>query len=698
MTAAAPQTTHVFQAEINQLLSLIINTFYSDKEVFVRELVSNASDAIDKFRHMSLSSGKAVDNDNFYIRLSYDKPSGILRIADNGIGMTKEELIKNLGTIAQSGTRQFMEALKSGKDNVSLIGQFGMGFYSAFLVAKSVRVVSRAHGSEEVSYWASEATGTFDVGVIDAATTPNDNPLGDAGHGTVIELFLKEEGHDYMEEGRLRAAIKKHCEFIAYPIMLQVERDVEVEEEEKAGEEVVEEKDGVVINDAADETDSAKKTVKRLEWDAVNKVKAIWVRNPDDVTADEYNAFYKTLSMDWDPPLQRKHFVTEGQYVFTGLLYFPSHPPYDMFQTAKKERPIKLYVSRVFITDDVDLLPEYLHFMRGVVDSDDLPLNISREMLQKSRVLDVIKKTLVKKAVEMIKDLVDSDPEAFEKFWSSFGKNIKWGAIEDKKNEKRLLELLRFNTSRSPQVPISLTKYVERMKDGQKGIYYIVGESQSAVENSAFLERLKKKGYEVLYMTEAIDEYLMQNIREFDGKPFVSVVRDGADLEEDADALKQLQEDNKEICERIKEVLGDQVSKVQVSNRIVDSPCVVVTDAFGWSANMERIMKAQALKAETPFGANRSTKIFEINPAHPLVEELKRRAETTPGTAAIKDVVNLLFQSALIASGFTLEDPSSFAKTLQSIVAVNLGVEAEDGASDPSTSPETATNELEQLD
>lgn len=682
----AEQTTFVFQAEINQLLSLIINTFYSDKEVFVRELVSNASDAIDKFRHNELVSGKTVDTE-FYIKLSYDKDAGVLRISDNGVGMTKNELIQNLGTIAQSGTRHFMEALKANKDSVSLIGQFGMGFYSAFLVAKRVRVVSRVHGADDAFYWESEATGTFNVGVADGS-----QPDLDAAHGTLVELFLKDDDCDYMNEDRLRQAIKKHCEFIAYPIMLLVERTVEVDEEEVAGADA--EEDGVV-KDA--EEAAPKKTVSTTEWITVNNVKAIWVRNPDDVTDEEYNTFYKTMSMDWEAPLQRKHFVTEGQYVFTGLLFFPAHPPFDMFQTAKKEKPVKLYVSRVFITDDVDLLPEYLHFAKGIVDSEDLPLNISREMLQKSRVLDVIKKTLTKKAIEMVKDLADNNPESFNTFWQHFGKNIKWGAIEDKKNEKRLLELLRFRSSRSQQDNISLAQYIERMVEGQKGIYYIVGESQKAVENSAFLERLKKRGIEVLFMTEAIDEYLMQNIREFDGKPFLSVVRDKID-EEDED-FKRIQEENKDLCEAIKEVLGAQVTSVQVSSRIVDSPCVVATESYGVSANMERIMKAQALKADSPFGSQQSAKIFEINPAHPLIVELKRRF--SDGISAIRNVVNMLFQSALIASGFTVDDPSSFAKRLQNIVAVNLGVEEEADVPHPEPAPAVegeSTNDLEQLD
>ncbi len=675
--------TFVFQAEINQLLSLIINTFYSEKEVFLRELVSNASDALDKIRHISLTDAAILSaNPELEIRISADGAAGTLTIEDSGIGMTRDDLVKNLGMIAHSGTKQFMETLAKsagGDANASaassLIGQFGMGFYSAFLVADKVAVVSK-HGDSDGAYvWESCAGGTFTV-----AAASEEQAAGLA-RGTRIVLFLKEDQHEYLEEQRIRAVLSRHSEFIGYPIKLKTV--VEADEGGEVGDGEGGDEDGKVDAEVGGDEEEKKKTTK-VEWKVVNDNKPLWMHKASELTDEQYAQFYKRTFGDWDSHLTVKHFVAEGQVVFTGLLYIPKHVPFDMFDRAKKSNNMRLYVRRVFITDDCQdtFVPEWLGFVKGVVDSEDLPLNISREMLQKSRVTSVIKKGIVKKCIEMIADLAGDRPDDYTKFWEAFGKNIKWGITEDRTSQGKLVELLRFKTSKSGGEFVSLKQYFERMPEHQKRIYFVTGDNEASLDKSAFTEVLKNKGYEVIYMTDPMDEYMMQSLKEYQEKPFCCASKDGALVEEsesDEDAWKAKEEAHAEFCKKVKEMLGTKgVMDVKVSRRIVRSPCVVVTDQYGWTANMERIMRAQALKSTSPFAQNRSNKILELNVDHPIVKEIKHRVDGEGGESAgsgVKDLVSLLFDTALLNSGFALDDPGTFADRMHKIIAVNIGVE-----------------------
>ena len=698
----AEQTeTFAFSADITQLMSLIINTFYKNKDIFLRELISNASDALDKIRYESLiDPSKLESNPELVIEITADKTNKTLTIRDTGIGMTKADLINNLGTIARSGTKAFMEALQAGTSDVSMIGQFGVGFYSAYLVADRVEVISKSNDDEQY-VWESSAGGSFTI------RPSTDEPLG---RGTKIILHIKSDQEDVLEERTIRDLVKKHSEFIGFPIRLWVEKtteeevpdDEEEEEEKKEGEEEGEEEEPKVEEVTEEEATKEKKTkkVKKVthEWDVLNKQKPIWMRPKDEVTEEEYNAFYKNISNDWDDPLAHEHFAVEGQLEFRSILYVPKRAPFDMFETKKKPNNIKLYVRRVFIMDDCeDLMPDYLNFIRGVVDSDDLPLNISREVLQQNKILHVIKKNLVKRCLQMFETIAE-DKEKFKTFYEQFSKSIKYGIHEDSANRERLAKLLRFHSSKSGDDVVSLEEYVEHMKENQPGIYYITGESLEAVRNAPFLEKLKKKGYEVLFMVDAIDEYAMQQLREFKEKKMICVTKENLNLEDDEEEKKKLEEEKKtfdELCVLIKEVLGDHVEKVLVSNRLADSPCCLVTSEYGWSASMERIMRAQALRNDA-FGMMSAKKIMEINPDNSIIKVLSEKVKANRNDATVKDLVWLLYDTALLTSGFSLEQPMAFANRIHKLIQLGLSGEDEDVPALEETNTEAAQEAAEE--
>jgi len=670
-----------FQAEVNRMMKLIINSLYKNKEIFLRELISNASDALDKVRFLSLTDDSVMkSNEEMSIKIKADSENKILHITDTGIGMTRSDLIDKLGTIAKSGTSEFFNKVAEGgsAETVSdLIGQFGVGFYSTFLIADRVVVTSK-HNDDKQHIWESDAN-SFSV---------VEDPRGDTlGRGTTISLYLKEEAHEFLEAGTIKDLVKKYSQFINFNIYLWTSKTEEVEEpaedEEEAKDEADTEDEDAKVEEEKDEkkTKKVEKTV--WDWELMNDTKPLWQRKPSEVEDKEYEDFYKSFAKDAAKPLAKTHFVAEGEVTFKSILFVPETAPTNIFNDyGSKTSHIKMFVRRVFITDDfTEMMPKYLNFVKGVVDSDDLPLNVSRETLQQNKLLKVIKKKLVRKALDMIKKLKDSSKEDYDKFWKEYSTNLKLGVIEDSTNRTRIAKLVRFQSSNSETETTTLEEYVERMKEGQTHIYFVGAGTKDEAIKSPFVERLLKKGYEVLYLTEPIDEYCIQSLPEFDGKKFQNVAKEGLEIDSGEDAKKKNEEMAKDLEPLLNwlkdDALNGKIEKAVVSQRLAATPCALVASQYGWSGNMERIMKAQAYKkSEDSMNSFYATqkKTLEINPRHPLIKELNHRVQKDKSETTTKDLANVLFETATLRSGFALSETASFAERIERMLRLSLDV------------------------
>jgi molecular chaperone HtpG len=629
MTVEAHKETLGFQAEVQQLLRLVAHSLYSHKEVFLRELISNASDACDKLRFEALTDSALYENDpDLKIRVSFDKEARTITVTDNGIGMDRQEVIDNIGTIARSGTRQFMQKLTGDQaKDAHLIGQFGVGFYSSFIVADQVTLRTRraGMGPEHGVLWESNGEGEYTLETIEKPT-----------RGTEVTLHLREDDADLLNEWQLRSIITKYSDHITLPVIMPVQ---------KYGED--------------------KDAPPKFEDERINQAAALWARPKQEIKEEEYKEFYKHVGHDFEDPLAWTHNRVEGKLEYTSLLFIPGRAPFDLWDREQRHG-VKLYVQRVFIMDDAEhLMPRYLRFVRGVIDSNDLPLNISREILQSSKVVDGIRAGSVKKVLGLLEDLAANDAEKYGKFWKEFGRVLKEGPAEDYGNRETIARLLRFASTHtdSPEPTVALADYVARMKEGQDKIYYITAESFAAARNSPHLEVFRKKGLEVLLLSDRVDEWLMSHLNEFEGKTFQSVAKGALDLdkiasEEEKQEQKQAEDQFKDLLARVRGVLGDKVKEVRISARLTDSPACLVVDEYALSAHLERLLRdvGQNVPASKPY--------LELNPHHPLILRLKDE----PDAGRFGDWTNLLFEQAVLAEGGQLEDPASFVKRLNGLL------------------------------
>ena len=619
----APETHH-FQAEVSRVLHLVVNSLYSNKEIFLRELVSNASDAIDRLRIQALTDDSLLgEGDEFAIRVWADSDGRKLFIEDNGSGMSHDELVQNLGTIAHSGSQKFLQALETKSDDASLIGQFGVGFYAAFLVADTVEVLSRAAGSDDAWRWVSDAKESYTL-----------EPAERDGRGTTITLHLGEEQSEYLSFWSLRALIAKYSDYVRHPIMLGDMRPVPAEETE--GDD----------DDTADADAEPEEPRLSLQFETVNKGSALWQRSKDEITDDEYAEFYKHISHDFEGPRCWSHFRIEGKQLFTGLLYVPSRPPFDLYHRDSK-RGVRLFVNRVFIMEDAEeLVPGWLRFVKGVIDSDDLPLNVSRELLQDSNVTRVIRKQVIKKTLDELKRLAEEDEESYLAFWKAFGPVVKEGLYLDKDQARRIGKLLRYRSSGVDGLT-SLDAYIERMKEGQEAIYYALGENESSVAGSPHLEALKSKGFEVLYMVDPVDEWAVEGLGTWDDKQLISVMKANLEIEDDGD-----EEDSDEekpafegLFETMKGALDENVREVRVSKRLTDSPVCLVVPEGGQHAYLERLMRTHDQTMP------KTKRILEVNAQHPLISNLRSLHDNEPGSDRVKEWIEMLYDQALLLEG-----------------------------------------------
>ena len=643
MTVDTKKETLGFQTEVKHLLHLMIHSLYSNKEIFLRELISNASDAADKLRFEALSNDGLYEGDSeLKIRLEFDKDLRTITIKDNGIGMTRAEVQEHIGTIAKSGTKQFFEALtgEQAKDS-ELIGQFGVGFYSAFIVADKVTLTTRKAGSEQSAgtRWESAGEGDYTIEAVEKVQ-----------HGTEIVLHLKEAEGEFLDGYRIRSIVRKFSDHISLPIVMDKEVMPTMDDEE------------------TEESETAVKPVVQIEEETINSASALWTKARQEISDDDYNQFYKHVGHDFQDPLTHVHSKVEGTNEYTLLLYVPARAPFDMWDRDTKHG-VKLYIRKVFITDDAEqLMPRYLRFVRGIIDANSLPLNVSREILQQSKQITSIKSGAVKKVLGMLENLAKNEPEKYETFWAQFGQVIKEGPIEDHANKARIAKLLRFASTHADtdKQSVALEDYVSRMKEGQDKIYYVTADSFAAAKNSPHLEIFRKKGIEVILFSDRIDEWLVSNLDEFDGKHLQSVAKGDLDLgdldaEEDKTAQEEITKDFESVLKQIKDVLADKVSDVRLSHRLTESPACLVADVYGMSLNMERIMKDAGQMMGMGMG---SKPVFEINPTHPLVMRMKSEQDDT----RFSDLTHILFDQAILSEGGHLDDPAAFVHKLNGLL------------------------------
>ncbi len=623
--------THRFQAEVSQVLHLVVHSLYSHKEVFLRELVSNASDALDRMKFRAITEPSLAEGGMpLDIRLAPDREAGTLTIEDSGVGMAHDEVVQNLGTIAHSGSRRFLEALRARGEasSVNLIGQFGVGFYSAYLVADRVEVVTRAAGTETAWRWASEASDGFTV-------TPSERSTP----GTSIVLHLKDEAKQFLDGWKIRELVTRYSDFVSYPILLRVSDDERDKGEDKA--------------------------VPR--WDTINRASALWQRPKSDISRDQYEELYKHVTHDDDAPLAWTHFRVEGSQEFVGILYLPKNPPFDMDLQGEIRRGVRLFVKRVFIMDDCEVLvPSWLRFVRGVIDSDDLPLNVSREVLQDSSIVRSIRKQVIKKTLDLLDEVSKDHPEDYKTFWGQFGKVLKEALHTDWEQRERVGSLMRYASSEGAGLT-SLADYISRMKPGQEAVYYALGESTKSIAESPHLEALRSRGYEVLYLTDLVDQWAAEGLREFHGKKLVSVSKADFTLAEDDPAVKKSHDEAVgalgPLLARAKAVLGERVKDVRASDRLKDSPCCLATLEGALNTTVERTLRA--LGRDVPV----VKRVLEINPEHPLIVGLKDLAAQNAGAANVDEWIEMLYDQALLTEGNSVDDPGRFARRLTSLLS-----------------------------
>ena len=681
-------------AQVNKLMDLIVNSLYSNKEVFLRELVSNASDALDKARFESLQDDKVLEGlPDLQIEIKADEEAKTITIRDTGIGMTKQDLLDCLGTIAQSGTAKYAEALKQSQQegDANLIGQFGVGFYSAFLVADKVKVQTKNPNDGSQWVWEGEQGSTQYTILPDPG-----EPLV---RGTQITLHVREESEEICNHMKLKDLVKQYSEFIEFPIRLWTSKSVsrQVVDEEATQKRQEEVDKAAKEGEEPEKVDPVMKTEYEnvFDWAVQNDSKPLWVRSPKECTPEDYNAFYKSTFKEFLDPMAHNHFNVEGTIEFTGLLFVPGQAGFDQQNDMAKSKNIKLYVKRVFISDEFDdaLMPRYLSFVKGVVDSSDLPLNVSREILQESKVTKIIKKQLVKRSLDALKTLSQKEDQAdWNSFYESFGRNLKLGVIEDTPNRKALSKLLRFATSQSEDALASLDDYVGRMPEGQKAVYYMAADSAEAAAASPFVEALIGKGYEVVYLTEPIDEVCLSNLGSYNDVEFVDVTKEGLDLGEDEETKKANEKAAEEVAGLtawMKDVLGTKIESCVASSRLEGSPVIISTSKFGWSANMERVMKSQAMGDSSQFEFMKGKRILEINPKHSTIRALAARYEADPEDAQARDMVTLLHDTALITSGFDLGSPKQYAQSVYAMIEAASGGGAGGAGDDEGGGPVT---------